>query len=381
MPDDLPPAGGSGPDAGPPPGIVSRKEIQAQARGTRSRQRWWWAVGGVAVVVIGAGVAVALTRPSSPSAHSSTTSTTVRTAATVTVCPLTGTPAPAGTVPARPALAVKIGNYSITRLVAVFQCQAPALVGDLRSAREPDVGILSQLSNPIFVHAGGIQPVNELLNQAALQNDDLYTGGRSSAIIFQPGRVSPYSTFVNTSTLWAFDPQDTSPPAPIFSFTAAPPTGAVAGSGGSAHIPFGSSSDVTWTWSPAAGHYLRSYAGQPDVLLDKSQTAASNVVIETVQTSQGSWVENSEGGLEVLVTATGSGPVTVLRNGVALTGTWSRSSLTSPATFTTTAGQPITLAPGNTWVELVPQGIPVTVTPSAPPPPTTPTTTAPAAGG
>ena len=63
-------------------------------------------------------------------------------------CPLTGAPAPGGAVPARPALAVKIGNYpgdrpsaglnqadivfeepvegAITRLVAVFQCQGAA---------------------------------------------------------------------------------------------------------------------------------------------------------------------------------------------------------------------------------------------------------------
>jgi hypothetical protein len=30
--------------------------------------------------------------------------------------------------------------------------------------------------------------------------------------------------------------------------------------------------------------------------------------------------------------------------------------LTEPATYTDTAGQPITLLPGKTWVELVPTG-------------------------
>ena len=49
-----------------------------------------------------------------------------------------------------------------------------------------------------------------------------------------------------------------------------------------------------------------------------------------------------------------------MRNGVAITGTWSRSSLTQPATLTAADGAPITLQPGNTWVELVPAGIPVT---------------------
>ena len=49
-----------------------------------------------------------------------------------------------------------------------------------------------------------------------------------------------------------------------------------------------------------------------------------------------------------------------MRNGVAITGTWSRASLTTPSTFTATDGAPMTLQPGDTWVELVPAGIPVT---------------------
>ena len=36
--------------------------------------------------------------------------------------------------------------------------------------------------------------------------------------------------------------------------------------------------------------------------------------------------------------------------------------LTQPATLTAANGTPITLQPGNTWVELAPAGIPVTTT-------------------
>ena len=210
-------------------------------------------------------------------------------------------------MPARPALGVKIGNYpgdrpsaglnqadivfeepvegAITRLLAVFQCQGAALVGDLRSAREPDVGILSQLSNPMFVHAGDIDPIAALLAQAPLQDDNLYSGDRGSVIITETNRVAPYATFVNTASLWAFNPADKTPPAPIFHYSAALPPGAVAGSGQSVHIPFSSVSDVTWQWNPAHG-YQRYYSGAPDTLVDGTQTTATNVVIMTVQTSE-----------------------------------------------------------------------------------------------
>jgi hypothetical protein len=66
----------------------------------------------------------------------------------------------------------------------------------------------------------------------------------------------------------------------------------------------------------------------------------------------------------------------VLRNGVAITGTWTRSSLTQPATLRTTGGAPITLQPGNTWEELAPQGVAVTTT-GTPAPAASPTTTRP----
>jgi hypothetical protein len=86
-------------------------------------------------------------------------------------------------------------------------------------------------------------------------------------------------------------------------------------------------------------------------------------------------VENSEGGHEVDVTATGSGPVVVMRNGVAITGTWTRPALTQPATLTAASGAAITLQPGNSWVELAPVGIPVApaAAPPAPAAPKTPT--------
>jgi hypothetical protein len=360
---------------------MTRQELRAN-RASSSRTRWY-VLGAAVVVLVGVGLALLLGHRSAAKKAATTTTTTHAPTPTAT-CPLTGTPAPGGTVPARPALAVKIGNYtgdrpsaglnqadvvfeepvegSYTRLVAVFQCQGATLVGDLRSARQPDVAILSQLSNPIFLHAGGIDPVLALLSGAPLQDENVLKGGYGSVTIHPSGRYAPYSTFTSTTPAWALVPGDTKPPAPIFTYSAAPPAGSVPGSGASVHVPFSSTSDVTWTWSATAGKYLRSYAGVPDKLLDGSQTAATNVVVLTVPTNTGPWLENSEGGYEVEVTATGSGPAVVLRNGVAITGTWSRSSLTQPATLRTAAGATITLAPGNTWEELAPQGVAVTTT-------------------
>jgi hypothetical protein len=370
-----PPKAGKGAAGGP--AILSPRDVRRGAGGRR--RAWWLALAGVGVAVVGVAAAVLLTRGGTTTSTQSVSGPT---------CPLTGESAPGGVVPARPALAIKIGNYpgdrpseglnqadivfeepiegAITRLVAVFQCQSPALVGDVRSAREPDIGILSQLSDPIFAHAGGIDPVLALLADAPLIDDNVLGGASAATVVHPTGLYAPYSTFVEPRALWALDPSNDTPPAPLFTYATGLPKEAVPGSGSGVHIPFSSSSDVTWQWDPSAGRYLRDYSGAPDMLVGGTQTSSVNVVAMTVQTFTGPWVENSEGAQEVEVVATGSGPLVVMEGGAAITGTWSRSSLTQPATLTASDGTPITLQPGNTWEELVPDGVPVTTTASGP---------------
>jgi hypothetical protein len=51
----------------------------------------------------------------------------------------------------------------------------------------------------------------------------------------------------------------------------------------------------------------------------------------------------------------GSNPVWVLRNGKMVKGTWKRPKIGSPLTLLDSAGHVIKLAPGRTWIELLPK--------------------------
>jgi hypothetical protein len=307
------------------------------------------------------------------------------------LCPLTGAPAPGNVVPARTALAVKVDNYSaarpqsgldqtdivfeepveggITRYVAIFQCQNAASIGPVRSARNIDVGILGQLGNPPESHVGGINPVIADIVAAGIPNLDL--GQNAQAETHPAGRYAPYDTYTSTAALYALVPNLTTPPQPLFQYSPKPSSSAVAVT--SVHVPFSSQSDVTWNWNPATGTWLRFYNGtQPDNGANGVQNQAANVVVQTVHLTYGPWVENAQGGLEVQAQLYGtSGPVQVYRNGTATVGTWSRSSISSPTVFTDTAGNAISLAPGRTWVELLPD----TQTAIATPAPVSATTT------
>lgn len=298
------------------------------------------------------------------------------------LCPLTGSPAPGGRVPQRPALAIKVDNYpyarpqsglneadlvfeepvegGITRYVAVFQCHGAPLVGPVRSARYPDVGILDQLSKPIFIHDGGIDPILAMLNEGNLFNDDLFS--HAAIVQLLPTRSAPYNTYVSTAAGWGLQPQDTSPPSALFSYSTLAPAGSDVAS---VHIPFSGTSDETWTWDPKANAWDLSYSGTPATVASGAQITATNVVVQTVQTSTGPWLENDLGAYEVEVNPTSGGTVTVLRNGKAITGTWERPSINAPMRLVAANGSTIPLQPGNTWIEMVPSSIDVTTAPGA----------------
>jgi hypothetical protein len=336
---------------------------------------------GVAAAALAALTLAACSSPAKhPSAHRPKPKPHV--AAPVVLCPLTDEPAPAGVVPQRPALAVKVDNYSaarpqsgldmadivfeepvegaITRYVAVFQCQNASLVGPIRSARNIDIGILGEFGKPLLVSVGGIDPVLDNIAASPIIENDLRVD--SSVVQHVPGRVAPYDMYASTSALWGLQPAQTTPPAPVFGFSTAVPAGTPAAS---VAIPFSSNSNVVWNYDPTTEQYLRSYGSSPDVLSDGVQNAAANVIVQVVRITYGPWLENDLGGLEVQANLyqDASGPAEIFRNGVEIAGTWQRDSLGQPTQFTSTAGVPITLQPGRTWVELVPSTITVTTTP------------------
>jgi hypothetical protein len=363
-------------------------------------QRWGAGISTAALVLVVLLVVLLVSAGSSPkktTASQKPSGTTAPTTSTIShkdpkpgppVCPLTGTTAPGRKVPARPALAFKVDNYPtarpwsgidkadivfeepvegfITRLVAVFQCQQAPLVGPIRSARYVDQGITGLLSDPILIHVGDIDQVANVLDNPPSRLTDINLIYSGSNIVYNlPGREAPYDTYASTSGGWGLVPKDKTPPAPVFKYSSAVPKGKP---DTSLSINFSSTSDETWTYQTRTHTYTLSYAdtGPATVLQPNGATtpiSTSNIVVQVVNYTLGPWVENSEGGLEVMAVPTGSGPLEVLRNGVFIRGTWSRSSLSAPLQLKSTSGSIIKLKPGPTWVDIVPSGLPVTPTP------------------
>jgi len=299
------------------------------------------------------------------------------------VCPLTGTPAPAGRVPQRPALAIKVGNNpgarpqsglssanivfevpiegAITRLIAVYQCYGAPAVGPVRSTRWVDLQVLEQLGRPIFGFAGGIDQDQALIASSPLfdANFFLYYGAYTRS----PARLEPNNLYVATSALWALDSSHTPPPA-LFSYSGAPLAAQHPEGISAADLDFSGILQVVWQWDAKAGRFMRFYGTVPADGAGGGQLSAANVVVERVQTVPGPYVEDSEGALGVHSITVGRGTAIVLRDGVAVKGYWERGSISDITRLVSGTGATIALAPGSTWVELVPTTSSVSLVPN-----------------
>lgn len=295
------------------------------------------------------------------------------------VCPLTGA-VPSGGVPARPALAVKVGNEpaalpqsgldhadiifeepiegAITRLLAIYQCQAPAAVGPVRSTRWIDDQLLPRFSHPAFTYAGGIIPDENLVASSGVVNLNAFGAGESASYRTS-NRYPPENLYVSPTKLWALDSSHALPP-PVFSYSASAPAGTATHS-----ITLGWSSyySASWTWDAARGQWARTEYGSAEHDASGAAVTATNVVVLRVATYLGPYAEDASGEHGVHSVVVGSGSALLLRGGQTYSGTWSAPTIDSPFSLTSATGSALHLAPGNTWVELVPTTGSVTTTP------------------
>jgi hypothetical protein len=282
--------------------------------------------------------------------------------------------APGGKVPARPALAVKIGNEpegarpqsglneadivydtpaegGIMRYVAVYQCHSASSIGPTRSVRWVDWHILQAFGHPILAFAGGIDPdVNTVDILGWLQPADLLAGAQGAGVRIS-SRVPPDNLYTSTAGLWALAKTATAPP-PVFSYTASLP--ALAKPASALTIDFSPGTDVVWKWDAQHDVWLHTYGGVADVdALTNQPVVTTNIVVEIVHYSFGPYAESPGGSGDVESQTVGSGSGYVLRGGKVIKITWHRPSLSAPTTFTDANGERVGLAPGRTWVELV----------------------------
>ena len=294
------------------------------------------------------------------------------------LAPLTGLPDQSGATKNRPSLAAKIDNApearpqsgldladvvyeevvegGVTRFIAIFHSAAPGTAGPVRSVRPMDPDILAAYHG-LFAYSGGIPAFVSLMRKAPVQ--DVNVDVATDAYSWDKSRRAPHNTFISPEKLWPKAKGDKAdPPQAMFEYRAA---GEPFGDADATHlsVTYSNRASATYDWDAASGSYKRGENGTPHVTSSGAQIAPQNLVIQFVTTRTLGYKDQS--GTNVVESeVVGSGDAWILSNGRMTKGRWSKSSQSAVTKFADSAGNPVKLSAGRTWVHFAPVGSPVT---------------------
>ena len=278
----------------------------------------------------------------------------------------------------RPALAVKIENSvaarpqsglaqadvvweqvvegGISRYVAVYHSRLPVEVGPVRSIRLMDAPITAPLTG-LIAFSGGQPDFLAALRGAGLQL--ISHDGGAAGFYRVPHRWAPHDVYADPAALLTqADRRQRAPPGAQFVLAAGGerPTAVVEGGPTRAlELTLSGVSHPRWSWDRAAGAWLRWEGSTAAVGARGVQFRARNVVVLRVDVVPTAYVDAAGNPVPDAVLV-GSGDGLVATGGRTVAVRWSKRSLAEPVRLTGPTSAPVRLAPGNTWVELVPTG-------------------------
>lgn len=266
----------------------------------------------------------------------------------------------------RPVLAIKIDNVGLarphtglaaakaiyvepvegglTRLAALYTGKLPPTVGPVRSARETDIGILTQYGRPVLAFSGAAPKLLRLIRKSPIIQASPGQAGR--AYFRKPGRPSVHDMFVHPRKL----PKAKPPNIPQVMRFGATPAGGAPDRSLRVRYP---GATYLFTWSPKAKRWLVTMDGAPLVSTGAGQLRASTVIVQRVRFVRGHGIIDTAGNPSPVAKTIGKGSATVYRDGKRFAATWTRPTMKAPTKFTTRNGKPLPMASGQVWILLV----------------------------
>jgi len=274
----------------------------------------------------------------------------------------------------RPAISVKIENtdaarpqtnlehadvvfeenveYGISRLIAVYQSDYPEEVGPIRSMRPMDRNIIGSYGGPLVF--SGAQ--RRFINQADASGINLIAQDVGSYGFFRThDKPAPHNLHGYIAEFAEQAGKAVAPPAQwAFAYPAEMASAAVAGKPTSViDIRFSGYAHPHWNWSAKNNLWMRYEYDDPHKTAAGVQLSATNIVIiyvtvqETGATNQGMSVPET-------MVAGKKGKGFVATGGKRIAIKWSKAGQFDPFVIVDGNNDAVSLAPGQTWWELVP---------------------------
>lgn len=324
------------------------------------------------VVLAAALVAVAVIQlPGlSPGQNLNPSATPSATPTPVEYAPLSGVPVTVGTLD-HPVLMAKIDNSpearpqvglndadivfeelvegGLSRYLAIWHSAIPSDIGPVRSIRPMDPDIASPFGG-VITYSGGQQRFVQMMIDTGLENVIHGQSGTEAYIYRSDTKIAPHDVIVRAKEL--IEAQSVlAPPAPAFEFAGDGVVPSALAEGKTARrliASFSRYNSPSWVFDPQSGMYGRLQAGgETDLDEYDEQLTARNVVVQLVD-------ESSEYGEVPKALVVGEGVAWISTGGKTVEATWTKTEPNAMTVFTLGSGEIVTLAPGRTWIELVP---------------------------
>jgi hypothetical protein len=246
----------------------------------------------------------------------------------------------------------------LTRLAAIFGTYKP-MVGYVRSTRPSDPDLLLQFGKITAAYSGGAHDALPLMRRSGLKS---WSNDAGAPYFSRASRASDYINLVLNLTKvakathsalpksigWTFSPSLSGLPAVKGAFVRTTVTGSYA-----------SGTAVEFRYDRALKKYVRYIDGVRQVAADGKPITATNVIVQSCRVVAHRQDTDVNGNPSQFTYTVGSGAVSVFRQGVRINGKWSRPRTSAGTVLRTAAGKPLPLDPGNTWVVLIRNGVPV----------------------
>lgn len=269
----------------------------------------------------------------------------------------------------------------VTRFICIYLSKDVQAIGPTRSARPSDIDITFFL-NPLLICSGGSSSVISMVQAAGM----MYITEDASHFWRERTRYAPHNLYTSTALLRQYlveegDSFNSLPDSGLY-FAApeeetaegtvdeveggegeegAVPESVMVSKASAINIAYKAAiCAASYQYDAASDSYLHSIQGVPHTdLTTGNRVAPSNVIVQYVTVTNSS-LRDVTGAPVPVSQVTGSGNCLVFTGGKVYHANWNKGSRSVPTTFLDENGNPVPLRPGQTWIHLVSDDIPIT---------------------
>ncbi len=261
----------------------------------------------------------------------------------------------------------------IPRYMLIFGENVPESVGPVRSSRYYYIAWAAEW-RAVYVHVGGSPQALQTLRaegqgQLVYDADEFSYGGKTGYLWRVTERYAPhnvYSDGIHLRKLARRVGAADGPITPVWTFAPDAPL-AARPQGGGIELAYPANT-IRYDYDRRSNTYLRWANGEKQVdAATGKRVRPKNVVVVFMRFGPLNDGHPQKGRLEADVV--GEGAALIATNGRTVKGTWRKHSLSEPTLLFDDGGQPIVLTAGQTFVQVLPLGTPVTVRDGSPAPP------------